>query len=278
MSETSRWTATGWRSGVADGTRGTDRPEEAERVVGAERVLVVLRELATRPDGASLDELSRAVGGAKPTIHRALASLRRVGFAAQDERGRYQLGDEFLRLAFSYHEQRPEHVRIRPALAKLVARFGETAHYAVIDGHEIVYRAKVDPPSGAVKLTSEVGGRGPLHSTAVGKVLLAYAAERDPEMAEWALSHPHQQRTQRTVVDGDALMAELAATRERGYAVDDEENEEGVACVAVPVWMGATHVPRGAVSVSAVAYRTPLRTMVDAVEEIRAIVDGNGTS
>ncbi|WP_205857637.1 IclR family transcriptional regulator, partial [Phytoactinopolyspora endophytica] len=193
---------------MADESRGTGEGDEPERVVGAERVLVVLRELATRPEGAGLDELSRVVDGTKPTIHRALAALRRVGFAVQDERGRYQLGDEFLRLAFAYHEQRPEHVRIRPALETLAARLGETAHYAVIDGHEIVYRAKVDPPSRAVKLASMIGGRGPVHSTAVGKLLLAYAVKNDEAIQEWARGGRHERRTERTIVDGDALMSE----------------------------------------------------------------------
>ncbi len=67
-------------------------------------------------------------------------------------RGQYILGDEFLRLAFAHHEARPDHIRVRPILERLAARFGETAHYAVLDGDSIVYRAKVDPTVGAVRL------------------------------------------------------------------------------------------------------------------------------
>ncbi|WP_166356163.1 IclR family transcriptional regulator [Phytoactinopolyspora limicola] len=251
--------------------------EGAERVVGAERVLVVLRELAGHADGATLDEVSRAVGGSKPTIHRALGALRKVGFARQDERGRYVLGDEFLRLAFAHHEQRPEHVRIRPVLQALASRFGETAHYAVLDRREIVYRAKVDPPTGAVKLTSEIGGRNPAHCTGVGKLLLSHALGSDEAVRVWVHAGGDlPRRTANTITRADAFVAELTRIRERGYAVDDEENEDGVACVAVPVWLGSPSVPSGAVSVSAIAYRTPLRTLVGAVDEIRSITGGIG--
>ena len=83
----------------------------------------------------------------KPTVHRALAALCRAGLAGKDGRGRYLLGDEFLRMAFAHHEARPDHLRVRPILDRLTARFGETSHYAVLDGTSIVYRAKVDPPS-----------------------------------------------------------------------------------------------------------------------------------
>jgi len=144
-----------------------------ERLVGSDRVLAVLAELATHPEGAGLEELARAVDGSKPTVHRALASLRRAGFASQDGRGRYALGDDFLRLAFSYYERRPDHLRMQGILSRLVDRFGETAHYGVLDGHSVVYRSKVDPAEGAVRLTSVVGGRNPAHCTAAGKLLLS---------------------------------------------------------------------------------------------------------
>src|SRR5437764_6586273 len=121
------------------------REAGVERLVGADRVLAVLKELAAHGDGVTLDELTRAMGSPKPSVHRALAALRRAGFADQDRTGRYLIGDEFLRMAFANHEARPDHVRIRPVLEDLAVRFGETAHFAVLDGHEVVYRAKVDP-------------------------------------------------------------------------------------------------------------------------------------
>ena len=165
------------------------------RLVGSDRVLAVLRALAQHPQGVSLDGLARAVDSPKPTVHRALMSLRRTGFAVLDGRGWYVLGDDFLQLAFAYHEARPEHVRVLPALERLANQFGETAHYAVLDGRSIVYRAKVDPPAGAVRLTSTIGGRNPAHCTAVGKLLLSYALPDDAAVESWVRSGELERRT-----------------------------------------------------------------------------------
>jgi DNA-binding IclR family transcriptional regulator len=242
---------------------------EGDRLVGSDRVLAVLKELARHPDGVALDELTRAIGSPKPTVHRALAALRRAGLAGQDSGGRYLLGDEFLRMAFAHHEARPEHARVRPLLETLAARFGETAHYAVLDGREVVYRAKVDPPTGAVRLTSTVGGRNPAHATGVGKVLLAHELGTLDAVRRWIGEVPPARRTPRTLCTAEELHRELRATRERGYALDDQENETGVTCLALPVYGTSPTGPSGAVSVSALAYRTPLGTLVDAVEEIR---------
>jgi IclR family transcriptional regulator, acetate operon repressor len=252
-------------------TRGGREGVDIGRLVGSERVLQVLKELAERPDGISLDELSRSVGSAKPTVHRALTSLRRAGFARQDRHGHYALGDEFIRLAFAHHEQRPEHVTIRPRLVALAERFGETAHYAVLDGRFVVYRAKVDPPSGAVRLTSLVGGRNPAHSTAVGKLMLAERLPDSAAVRAWVDQAPLARPTPRTLVGARSLHRELVAVRAQGYAVDDQENEPYVTCLAVPVRDPAGTEIVGAVSVSALAYRTPLETLVAAVEEIREL-------
>jgi DNA-binding IclR family transcriptional regulator len=247
-----------------------------DRLVGSDRVLAVLRELAERPEAIGLEELAKAVDSPKPTVHRALAALRRAGLARQDGRGRYVLGDEFLRLAFAHHEARPDHVRIRPSLTELAERFGETAHYAVLDGREVVYRAKVDPSSGAVKLTSTVGGRNPAYSTGVGKLLLALTLADDAQVRAWVGELPLMPRTDRTKVTADQLCDELRAIRQQGFAVDDQENERGINCVAVPTFLTSPTVASGAVSVSALAYRTSLQTLVAAVPAIRSIVAGGG--
>ncbi len=156
------------------------------RLVGSERVLAVLRELARHPAGAELEEIARSVDSPKPTVHRGLAALCRAGFAARDGRGHYVLGDEFVRMAFAHHENRPDHLRAAPILESLSRRFGETAHYAVLDGESVVYRSKVDPPTRAVRLSSTVGGRNPAHCTAVGKMLLACSLPDDAAVRRWA--------------------------------------------------------------------------------------------
>lgn len=240
------------------------------RLVGADRVLAVLRELAALPGGGGLEQLSRAVHSPKPTVHRALAALRRAGFADQDAPGHYVLGDDFLRLAFAHHEARPDHVRVTPALERLAARYGETTHYAVLAGDDVVYRSKVDPPSGGVRLTSTVGGRNPAHATGVGKLLLALALPDDDAVRAWVGDRTLERRTPRTLTTADELVAELARVRERGYATDEEENEPGIGCVAVPAFLTGPSAPSGAVSVSAVLYRTPLERLVAEVPAISA--------
>lgn len=245
---------------------------EHERLVGADRVLAILAELARHPDGIGLDEMARTVTSNKATVHRALAALRRAGFATQDGRGRYVLGDEFLRLAFAHHEARPDHERIRPALVTLARVFGETAHYAVLDGDTVVYRAKIDPPAGAVRLTSTVGGRNPAHATAVGKLLLSYALPDDAAVLGWVGDRVLERRTPSTITDAHRLARELRAIRARGWAADDQETDPGVNCLAVPVFLTGPGRPTGAVSVSAPAYRTPLSRLVEQVETIRELV------
>ncbi len=240
--------------------------------MGADRVLAILQELAARPAGASLDELARAVSSPKPTVHRALASLRRAGFANLLGAGHYVLGDEFLRLAFSNHEARPEHQRVQPILEALAEEFGETAHYAVLDGRTIIYRAKVDPAEGAVKLTSVIGGRNPAHCTAVGKLLLSYELDDADAVRDWIGDVALPAHTPRTRTTPEALAEDFLLSRKRGFSVEDEENEPGVACLAVPLFLGSPTRPTGAVSVSAIAYRTPLARLIDDVDRIKAII------
>ncbi|MGH8954598.1 MAG: IclR family transcriptional regulator [Microbacterium sp.] len=254
----------------------TDPDKADDRLVGTDRVLAVLLELGTHDHGVSLDELAARMQAPKPSVHRALGSLTRAGLAARIGRGQYILGDEFMRIAFAHHAARPDTARITPILESLSQRFSETAHYAVLDGADIVYRAKTDPPTGAVRLTSTIGGRNPAHSTAVGKLLLSTIADSVQDLASLLGPSSLTTRTPRTIVDLDELWAELEIVRDQGYAVEDEENETGIACVAVaaPLDPAGPGRPSGAVSVSALTFRTPLSTLVDGLPEIRRIVGG----
>jgi IclR family transcriptional regulator, acetate operon repressor len=245
---------------------------QGERLVGSDRVLAVLIELAKRPEGATLEELAGALDSPKSTVHRALASLRRASLAELTSRGVYSLGDEFFRLAFSNHAARPETERLQPLLSSLADDYGETVHYAVLDGKDVVYRAKVDPAQGSVKLTSYVGGRNPAYRTGVGKLLLSYIVNTEAQLAAWLDGDKLEAKTASTITDPAALLAELQATRSRGYGIDDQENELGINCIAVPVFGASSTMPTGAISVSALRFRYPLERLVETAPTLAARV------
>jgi len=247
-------------------------PTGDDRLVGADRVLAVLLELGEHHEGVTLDELASRMQAPKPSVHRALGSLCRAGLAERIGRGLYILGDEFLRLAFANHAARPDTALITPILEQLSAHFSETAHYAVRDGIDIVYRAKTDPPVGAVRLTSIIGGRNPVHSTAVGKLLLSSSVATQADLL--ALLGPTlPRRTPRTITDSGELWDQLVQIREQGFAIENEENETGIACLAVPApTRSGAAFGGGAISVSALTFRTPLRALVDDLPVIRRIV------
>lgn len=235
-------------------------------------MLAVLAELARHPTGITLDELATVLGSPKPTVHRALATLRRAGMASLASRGIYVLGDEFVRLALRNLAGRPDTVRLQPLLDALANRYGETVHYAVLEGADIVYRAKMDPPQGAIRLTSVVGGRNPAYSTAVGKALLAAGNPTESDLVTLFGRSTFEPATPNTVKGTAALAEELRATRERGYGVDDQENELGVNCVALVIYLDGSAEPTGAISLSAVAFRTPLAQLVASIPDIRATI------
>ena len=241
---------------------------------GADRVLATLAQLARHPRGVDLQDLARELGLPKSTVHRALAALVRAGFAERAGRGRYRLGLQLVRLAFEFHEERDDARLVEPALEALAERFGETAHYAVLDGAEVVYLAKVVPRGQSVRMTSTVGGRNPGHCTGVGKALLAHALTDGAEVERFVDEHgPLVARTAQTLVSASTLAAELDRTRVRGYALDREESEAGVVCLAMPVFLDSRANPSGAISVSALVHRTALETLEGAAEEIRKIIE-----
>jgi IclR family acetate operon transcriptional repressor len=251
-----------------DATAPTD-----SKLTGADRVLATLKALATFSNGASLDEVAHALDAPKSSIHRALATLRRADLATQDRRGRYQLGLEFVRLAYTYHEALDEPALVQPVLEDLAVRFGETAHYAKLMTPEIVYLGKVAPPGQRLQLTSVIGGRNPAHCTAAGKALLAQALPDAVAVERFVHeTDPLEARTEHTHTTAVGLIEELARTRERGYALDTEESEPGIVCIAFPIFLGSATSPVGAISLTALRRRMPLESLVTAAAEISGCI------
>lgn len=233
---------------------------DASPVASIDRALRILTVIGGASRGLSLDELAVRLEVPKSSLHRILAALKYRRFVSQPEPGGpYFLGTELLATAFRFSDTLDLRALVHPYLARLSRELNETAHMAVLDGAEVVYQDKIES-SHSIKLTSVIGGRNPAHATGVGKALLAWTYPADEALRDWAAGRePLPARTPSTITSVDQLAAELSAIRHRGYALDMEENEHGVRCAAVAIFLGRS-VPAAAVSVTVLSTRaTPER-------------------
>ncbi|MHB1087267.1 MAG: IclR family transcriptional regulator [Acidimicrobiales bacterium] len=258
--------------GVESGS--SEQSDVAASLHGADRVLAILNLLGSFPEGIGLNDLARIMNSPRSSVHRALSALRRADLIEQDRDSRYRLGYGLLRLAFSYYEELDEIGRLRPVLAALAAEFGETSHYAILDGQEVVYLAKVQPPQSRYQMTSVIGGRNPAYCTGVGKSLLAYELTSLDQVASYVATHepPMIQYTENTMTSARALHEELSVIRREGYGVDREEHEAGINCLAIPLFLTSKSVPDGAISITAVAQRFPLNRLESSIDRAREMI------
>jgi IclR family transcriptional regulator, acetate operon repressor len=199
-------------------------------VQSLERAFDLLERMADAGGEVGLSELSASGGLPLPTIHRLMRTLVSCGYVRQQPNRRYALGPRLIRLGES--ASRLLGSWARPYLAELVEATGETANMALLDGDEVVYVAQV-PSRHSMRMFTEVGRRVLPHSTGVGKALLA---QLPADQARALLARTGMPAvTAQTITDPDAFLAELDRIREQGYAVDDNEQEIGVRCLAVNV-------------------------------------------
>lgn len=241
---------------------------------GVGRVLAILRAIAQQPDGRTVGQLARDFDAPKSSVHRALAALVDSGMVRKDADSRYHLGFLFLQLAFSYQSARQPHLGVDGALRLLADEFGETVHYGILVGADIVYQAKVVPARPAFHMSSAVGGTNPAYRTGLGKVLLAHElTDRAAVEGFVARRGPLVRQTPHTLVSARDLHAALRLARSDGFALDREENEIGINCIAFPLFLGAPDLPTGAISVSAVSQRMNVEQLVSAAPRMRTIIE-----
>lgn len=211
------------------------------------KALQVLRCLGDERRELALSEICYQVDLPKTTVFRYLQTLCACGFVTHDPNtDLYRVGLRVWELGQSVHEP----LRVRecalPAMRELRDRFNETVNLGVLDRLEVVY-VEIIESRRSLRMHALLGGRDPVYSTALGKALLAFTPED-----HWPERLPHDlaARTERTIISSARLRLDLALTHERGYALDDEENEDGARCIAAPIF---NHQGRAVAAVSLAA-------------------------
>lgn len=220
-----------------------------DRVQSLDRALDVLETLA---DGRELgvSEVAARTGLVVSTAHRLLAGLADRGYVGQNRmNGRYAIGYKVLELAGGL-EARTATLRAaaRPHLEAVQRATSETTNLVILDSDRVVYVDQVEG-SHSVRMFMELGSSAPAHTTGSGKAILAHRPADAIAKLYPKSRQPLERLTPRTLTTVEALHHDFVRIRRRGYALDSEEHEEGVSCVATPVF-DANAVACGALSLS----------------------------
>ena len=232
------------------------------------RALDILEALASAGRAVGITDIAEQVDLPLPTIHRILHTLIDAGYVFQTPRRRYALGARLIPL--SRYAGGALGVTLRPYLTAVVEATGESASIAMFDQDFARYIAHV-PAEHAMSMFTEIGNQVSLHATAVGKAILSVIP---PEEVLQILERAGLRRfTEYTITDIDAFMRDLAEVRERGYALDLQEHEIGVRCVAVPI-----PVPlRLSLSISGPSARMSEEGIAAAVRVLKSVAEEIGT-
>jgi DNA-binding IclR family transcriptional regulator len=234
------------------------------------RGLALLEQMAVRPEPPTLSEFSEATALPKSTLVRLLSVLCELEYAVRvDDRPSYRLGHKVQRLATAYVSSLDLSVVAGQYLRPVAERTGQTANLGVLDGAQVLHIC-VTEPDRPLRFMAPPGTRDHAYCTGLGKVLLAYV-ERG-QLAASTPDEPFPSFTDATITSLEALASELSATRERGYALDDNERSPGLRCVAVPLLLGGECL--AAISVSGPAGEFGEEEREKYVAELRAAADG----
>jgi IclR family transcriptional regulator, KDG regulon repressor len=205
-----------------------------DKVTAIDKALMLLdligENVGRRP--LRLTDIVELTGFSKPTVHRLLNALRSHGLVVLDEEThRYELGSKVLVLGAQYRSGLSMETKALPLLRNLALKVSATVHMGILDGHSAVYIEKVESDQ-SIRLASGVGQRASLHSSSIGKVLLAHSGE---DVFEALVRDGLPERTPYSITDPERLRHEIAEVRVQGFAVDDQENEIGIRCIAAPI-------------------------------------------
>jgi DNA-binding IclR family transcriptional regulator len=228
-----------------------EAPQGTYKVQALDRAFAVLDLLGESDTPLGLAQVALSLQLHKSTAHRFLMVLEQHRMVERTAGGKFRLGLKLFDLGNRAIEQFDLRERSQQHLRRLVAETEETAHLCILEGAHVIYIDKIEPGR-SVRMITRIGSSNPVHCTSVGKAILAFLPE--DRIADIIRRTRFERFTHRTIATADALRTEIEKTRRRGYAVDDEELEEGLRCIAVPV-LDAQRQPVAAVSVSGPSFR-----------------------
>ena len=205
--------------------KGTKNP-----VQSAERIFQVMEMLADNGE-MGLMELSAALGLHKSTVHRLLMSLIYMGYAKQDEgTQKYMLSYKVVNMAGKIMDRMDILQIAKPYMERLSDLSGEAVHLVQREGNNILYIYKIEAKVGTIRMVSHVGMVHPMYCSGVGKAIMATLPEEEVKQI-WNESII-EKKTEKTITDYTQMQDVLEEVKKNGYALDDEENEKGVRCIA----------------------------------------------
>jgi IclR family transcriptional regulator, pca regulon regulatory protein len=239
-----------------DGAAKAELARNSDFVQSLDRGLAVIRAFGPDRERLSLSEVARATGLTRAATRRFLLTLVQLGYVRNDGR-EFSLRPRVLELGYAYLSGLALPEIAAPHLEELVAKVRESSSISVLDGDHIVYVARV-PTKRIMTVAISVGTRFPAYATSMGRVLLAAMS---PENLELYLAHANLDAlTGRTVTDREALRAVIGEVARQGYALVDQELEEGLRAIAVPIH-GKGGAVNAAINLSAHASRVTMTAM-----------------
>ncbi|MDZ5472028.1 IclR family transcriptional regulator [Bacillus sp. 31A1R] len=229
--------------------------ERENMVKSVSRALDIITLVGMKKGGLGVTEIAKQIDINKSSVYRILSTLVQYGYIEQDqETGKYKLGYKFLEVSSRLLESIDLRTEAKPLLQELGKYTNEVIHLVVYDQGEVVYIEKLEGNE-TLRMHSKVGKRAPIHCTAVGKSIIAHFPSN--EVIDILERKGMPMHTDKTIVNIDTFMEELISVRQRGYALDLEENEYGITCIAVPIF---DHLGK---AVAAVSISGPTIRMTD---------------
>ncbi len=238
---------------------------EQNTIQSLDRAMLILETLAAS-GGLTLTELAGTLSQSPATAYRVLTTLQSRGIVELEGQaqtwhvgaGAYRIGSAFLRRTNLVE-------RARPVMQGLMEATGETANLGVENSGSVLFVSQVET-NASIRAFFPPGTQSPMHASGIGKALLAEFAE--PRLNA-VISAGLERFTERTLTNGSALLSDLAAIRCRGYAIDDEERNSGMRCVAAPVF-DATGAAVAGLSISGPTARVAPERTADIGDQVRA--------
>ena len=234
-----------------------------------DKALLALETLSKAPDGLPLGSLASKLGLRNNSLHRTLSALRFRGYVIQNpETGNYELGPSLLRLSDAYSSDSRLRVAFHPLLQDLSAEVNELCHLGILEGTDIVCVDRVEPAL-AVRVWTTLGQRSAAATSGLGRAIIAFQ-NIDFETFASKFCNPIPQRTPYTQTDPHDVWDELQAAKRRGYAMERQQSQEGVSCVAFPVLRKGS--PILSISVTAPDDRMGSTRIAEIVVKVRELV------